>query len=70
MQITKFFKLRFNSTLVQLKVVHISQARIGHTSFNSTLVQLKERAESGKRLTMYCFNSTLVQLKGHNVLLF
>ena len=41
MQITKFFKLRFNSTLVQLKVEDTLITLPTELSFNSTLVQLK-----------------------------
>ena len=55
--------IRFNSTLVQLKVgVVISFIKI-FMSFNSTLVQLKVEIEPGVWVTQVGFNSTLVQLK-------
>ena len=54
---------RFNSTLVQLKVVPVKVVFLATSSFNSTLVQLKVNARDVVDLTKKSFNSTLVQLK-------
>ena len=54
---------RFNSTLVQLKVVWSSNRTCSQHCFNSTLVQLKGVLTNLVMSALHCFNSTLVQLK-------
>ena len=53
----------FNSTLVQLKGIHIRAINIKIYGFNSTLVQLKAWNRQDNVAEYSCFNSTLVQLK-------
>ena len=59
----KLANRRFNSTLVQLKVVIIVNPCGIYIRFNSTLVQLKDKTREIMGEGLYSFNSTLVQLK-------
>ncbi len=56
--------IRFNSTLVQLKVKNPPAVCDSCACFNSTLVQLKAHKRYLMRELYARFNSTLVQLKG------
>ncbi len=56
--------VRFNSKMVQLKVLHANFGNIFDNRFNSKMVQLKDCKLLREAITaIYRFNSKMVQLK-------
>ncbi len=56
--------MHFNSTLVRLKVLLVTDILVPLANFNSTLVRLKVWQTQSKWQVVQDFNSTLVRLKG------